>query len=115
MGKIEMTPALVHRMGHDATGIADGPLTHASRKMSDAYDDQSRVKLNGFKSKDSIDSVVLVWDANASTDVTNIKSVGDKLRASANAIVHGDNHSVDEFKPVPVVYTPHHGQYKETL
>lgn len=110
--KIDISPADVRSMGNTAQEVADTPLTKASKEMSDAYDDQGQAKLGGFKSKDSLDTMTLMWDANTSCDVTNIKSVGDKLHASANAIVHGDNHSVDQFKPVPVVYLPHHG-YQE--
>lgn len=110
--KIDMTPTQVHQLGHAATDVADTPLTKASKAMSEGYDHEGTAKLNGFLTKSSLDTALIIWDANASYDVTTIRSMGSKLHMSANAIVHGDNHGVDEFKYVPVVYQPHHG-YQE--
>lgn len=97
MAKVDMDTARVRKMGNDARGIADHPLTKAKKAMNAIDDDLPDAKLNDFETAGSFNYLLPVWQATAESDVTNIRSVGDKLHTSANAVESGDTDSADTF------------------
>lgn len=107
MARIDITPPEVHRLGDVALDVAHGPLTDAKKAMSEGYNYSSAPRLNGFQTKASLEDALFTWSSNTEYDVGMIGSTGGKLHQTANAIVHGDNHNVDEFKPIPQVHDPH--------
>lgn len=106
--RIDITPAHVHEMGGVAHHTADTPLTNAERALDSGCEHRSAARLDWFLTNASLERMLLFAGATARADVTNIRSVGDKLHATANVIVHGDEQHVDEFRPMPMGDHPGH-------
>lgn len=106
---IDIATAQVRAMGDQSRHTADSPLTNAERALDGGSEHRSAARLDWFLTNASLERMLLFAGATARADVTNIRSVGDKLHATADAIARGDEQSVDEFRPVPIVDHAGHG------
>lgn len=97
MAKFHMDTASVRQMGDAARHVADTSLKAAKHDVDEGYDHYAKAKLHGFETNHMVKYLLNDWIIEAKDDITNVRSVGDRLHASANAVAHGDDMSVDEF------------------
>lgn len=93
-------PGGVTKAGNAAHHAADTMVKPAYGELGSAETDEGGAKLNGFGSKDALDSLLGIWQPTTDGLRENVHTTGDKLLGTSNTYVSTDNAGVDLFKYV---------------